>query len=94
MIRPLFLMQCEDQSCQVYELREVVCKGYVLTLTSTSFENTFETHSWHALEMSECEPHAVTVIPGGAPWRELRLESWSRLSRLLSRCEPTSHLFR
>lgn len=96
MIGPLFFTQCEDQLCQVYEHWEVQHKGYVLTLTSAgefSFENTFETHSWHAPDMSECEPHALTVIPGGVPWRELRLES-QRLSGLLRRCEPKSPSFR
>lgn len=97
MIRSMFLMQYEDQLCQVCEHCAVQHKGCVLTAISTadfSFQNTFETRSWHALEMSKCEPPTMTMIPGAVPWRELRLESQSWLSRLLSQCEPTNHLFR
>lgn len=53
-----------DQLSQVCEHCDVQHKGCRSTSISTagfSFENTFETHSWQALEMSKCEPHAVTM---------------------------------
>lgn len=86
-IEPMFLTQCEDQLYRVYEHCEGQHRGFVIliSIAGLSFENIFETHSGHALEMSKRETHAMTMILGGVLWegtqtRESALiETFSRL---------------
>ena len=76
MIRPVLLAWCEDRLYQVCEHCEALYNCYALIFVSAadfSFENILETHSWHPLEMGKREPHAMTVIPGGVLWEELKL---------------------